>query len=275
MTEEEYAALPGIRWSHLVAMAESPLHYLHAVERGRRETPQLRLGRARHCALLEPERFRREWLVWDGDRRTKAWKQFRADHPDAEIVTDAEMGSVVAAVEAVRAHPVAGNFVRSLDDAELAVRWQDEATGLWCKARIDAVIRPFQYSRRVHLEFKSSYTLDPRLFAAHAARMGYHGGVAFHLDGLRSTGADVAPEPVMVVVESDPPYDVALFDVPDHVLRAGRELYGRLLARVAECQASGSWPGRAPGPVEFTLPDWAYADPTADGLGLDLSGLEG
>ena len=49
---------------------------------------------------------------------------------------------------------------------------------------------------------------------------------------------------------------------------------GELLARVAQCRASGEWPGQYPGETSLYLPAWAQQDEGINGLDLMVSGQE-
>lgn len=266
---EEYDALEGVRWTNLAFMAQSPAHYQEALAR-RYDNLTLRLGRAVHCALLEPDVFRERFVCYTGgrrDKRIKAYQAFLAEHRGADVLTTEEMAHVVATAAAVRRHPVARRWIEGAH--EQTVVWTDPDTGLRCKARCDTITVPKL------VELKSTQDGDPRRFANRAAGLRYHCGLAFHLDGARAAGHELDPEPLIIVVESRPPYDCQVFSLIEHAVLAGRNEYRRLLQRVAECNASGQWPGRSPAEVvPLALPEWAYTDPSADPWGLDLTGLE-
>lgn len=264
MSYAEYDRMPGVRWSRLRAMAVSAMHYQAAVAT---DTAPRRLGRAVHSAILEPGEFRERWVCYSGrrDKRTKEYQAFLAENEDKEILSAKEMNHVIQCAAAVRRHPVAMRHLGGA--AEHVVTWLDQLTGLRCKARCDLVAPPF------HLELKSSARLDDRAFARTAANLGYHVGLAFHHDGLVANGLELDPEPLIIGVETAPPFDVVVFNLPEASMLAGRREYQRLLVKVADCAHDGLWPGRAPDKVvPLVLPDWAFADPDADPDGLELDG---
>lgn len=269
MSYEEYDELDAERWTILGHMARSPAHYLEA-KKQRHETNTLRLGRAVHCALLEPDLFKTRWVTYTGKRRDKRiaeYRDFLEANRGAEILNAAEMAHVIAVAAAVRRHPVALVWLEGA--SEQTVTWTDQDTGLRCKARCDTITLPKL------VELKGTKDGDPRRFASQAAGLRYHCGVAFHLDGCLASGIELDDEPLIIAVETAPPFDTQVFSLDPNVVAAGRLEYKRLLARVAECNASGRWPGRAPSDiVPLTLPDWAYIDAGADPWGLDLAGLE-
>lgn len=79
MSYAEYDAIDAMNWSKLRLLRTSPklLKWREQVERA--DTEALVLGRAIHCALLEPDRWKSDFLVEPKfDKRTKAGKADRA-----------------------------------------------------------------------------------------------------------------------------------------------------------------------------------------------------
>ena len=56
MPSDNYHQLPGLNWSRLKYVLESPRAYRHAVDNPPSETPAMAFGTAVHMAVLEPER---------------------------------------------------------------------------------------------------------------------------------------------------------------------------------------------------------------------------
>lgn len=77
---DPYAAIEALNWSTLKHIAVSPRMLKWRTEHPRPETPALRLGTAIHCAILEPERFKADYISEPdfGDLRTNAAKAKRA-----------------------------------------------------------------------------------------------------------------------------------------------------------------------------------------------------
>jgi exodeoxyribonuclease VIII len=112
------------------------------------------------------------------------------------------------------------------------------------------------------VDLKTGSDLDAFRFGALAARMGYHGQLAFYRGGLRALGIDVPAK--IVAVEKDAPHDVAVFDVTGDEILAGEDDVRELLGRVVECQQSGEWPGRyVAGEERLVFPRWFFGDGSA------------
>ncbi len=298
---DKYLASPSVHWSTLSKMAISPLHYFAATREPMKPTPTMRLNQAVHCAVLEPDEFKERYIVLPNVKDDPSWQFNRKEgiarrnaylaehpedkglepddlkplmiaaiHPDKGMLTDKDYKACIAQRDAVRA----GRTLASLAAQELlrdgvserTVVWRDEATGLECKGRLDWM----PDERPVIVDLKGTRSVDMREFAASVARYAYHGQLAFYGDGLAWHG--IATEnPIIIAVESTPPYDVGVFRLPTEALVAGALMARKCLDRVAECRASGRWPGRYGGEVPLDFPRWALGE--SDGapyLPLDM-----
>lgn len=259
----EYCARDSVHFSTLKEMDRSPLHYRRAVDHGRADTTALRMGRVTHSLILTPEVA--DVAVWSGgQRRGKAWEAFKAERADATIVTESEIANARAMRAAVERHPVARRLLAG-GDAEVTVEWVDERTLLPCRARVD-----YLHELGSVVEVKTTKAAHPLAFSRASARYLYHAQLAFYVDGLRACGVDVAYVRV-IAIESAPPHDVCVYTVGEEVLDVGRRKVDGWLARVAECTASGRWPGAGGDEaVPLALPDYAMTDGLDD---VDLGGV--
>jgi hypothetical protein len=103
--EAAYRADPALNWSLIKTIAKSPLHFRHRRDNPRPDSPTFRVGRAVHAAILEPERFAADWVVYAGRRAGKAWTAFFEEHEGREILNATEYDTVVAMASAVRSRP--------------------------------------------------------------------------------------------------------------------------------------------------------------------------
>ena len=252
-----YRDIDALNWSSLKAMHESPALYRWRQEHPRPDTAAYLLGRAVHCAILEPDDLldryvgRPEGL----DLRTKDGKTWREDVGEREVLTAAQWSTVQACALSVAAHGPASE-VLSGTDREVAVTWVLD--GVECKGRVDAL-----HADRL-VDLKTTRGLGR--FVRDSASYLYHAQLAWYLDGAVAADA-LRPEAevYIVAVETSEPYDCACYRVPGWVLEVGRGIYQRCLADLRVCEHTGIWPGRHPGVVDLDLPRWA--DPGADDEG--------
>ena len=262
---EGYAAIDAVNWSTLKEMAKSGAHYRHRLTTPRKDTPAMRFGRAVHCAVLEPDRFPLECVIWDGDRRGNAWKEFAEVNSGRTILKFDEYETCLAVRDAVWSHPAAAPMLDG--PSEIVLEWTDPDTGLACKARLDKVYEGGP------ADLKTTKTTDPREFERTSGNLLYHAQLSFYRRGLRECalgGLDAVPR--IIAVEVEPPYDVVVFRLSDDALIAGDQLVGDLLAHVASCRERGEWPGRFATEQELYLPPWMVVDP--DSLGISIGGVK-
>lgn len=242
-----------VHWSRLKEMARSPAHYRWALEHPREEMPPLRFGLATHCLTLEPQVFDARFTVFEGDRRTKAWKEFQAANAGRTILSADEAAEARAVAEAVRAHPIAADLL-SQGEAEQPLEWTHRANVLGEWYEIDCGGRFDFYGRGRLVELKTTRDASLEGFPREAAKYDYHGQLAFYRDGLVAFGRPVA-EVWVIAAETAPPYGVSVWQVPKAVIDAGRERYFLLLDRLHRCQAADAWPCW-PEAQTLTLPYW-------------------
>lgn len=267
---DSYADQSGVNWSSLKHILRSPLHYQHARTVGVKETAAMRFGTAVHLAILEPEQFRVRYAVEPefGDCRSSknrdARDQWRAEHQHIATMEQDDWDRIGACASAVHAHRPAMNLLRGAE-VEQGLTWVDRETGVPCKGRLDAI------NGTSVIDLKTTTSAEPWAFQSRAAKLLYHAQLAFYCDGLTEvTGA--ASGAYFIAAESDAPHDVAVYELGDDALAAGRDLYRRALVRLVECEASGTWPGVAGDSIlPFWLPKWAQLeqDDLAD-LGLEM-----
>ncbi len=263
----EYARMSSaINWSSLKQMDTSPLHYVHYRAKPMDDNANLRVGRAAHCAILEPEMFATEYVLWPKRRAGKDWTEFKELHElnGNAILNQTEYDLALALRDAFHLHPVANNYLRDSTHREVSITWTDAATGLECKARPDLVTA----DTLVDIKTAANHTLDG--FGRAAGSYAYHTQLAWYLDSLREID-DRPRRVVLVAIEKKPPHDVACYVVTDDLISIGRRHYRALLDRLVECQRTNSWPGVAPAETDLQIPDWALATGVDD---LDWDGIE-
>lgn len=251
----DYAAIEAVNWSTLKHMLESPLHYRHALQSRRADTPALARGRLSHLLLFEPDSFGETYAVWDGDRRGADYRAFVAANADREIVKPADVDAAQAIADALRANPIVRHHLAGALH-EVTLRWTDPDTGLACKARSDWL----QPSSRTLLDLKTARNIDRRVFSRQAAQLGYHCQLAHYAAGVEHALGWAPTTLLIVAVESAPPHDVAVFEPDGPAMDLARETVAALLARVKECRESGEWPGRYPTVEPLDLPGWMFGD---------------
>jgi PDDEXK-like uncharacterized protein DUF3799 len=272
MPRAEYDLIEAISITRLKELKRSPQHYQWALTH-RKETDALTLGIATHVAVLEPERFERDFAIWDrrtdagamAPRRGQFWEAFAGSNCDKYILTADEAAESKLIAAAVRADATAMRYLAS-GDPEITLQWQNEARQ--CKGRADWLTVVDGVPTLVGLKTAR----DCRLFqfGAQAAKLEYGMQWAFYHDGYE-TNTGKAPRVIEVVVESAAPYAVATYVIDKDILLQGQDNYRELLKVLGECEDTGAWPGPVVGEQILTLPSWYYGDAIDELSELGLS----
>jgi len=265
-TFADYCAIEAVNWSSLKEMSRSPLHYRWHLEHPTPDTPAMQFGRAAHCAALEPDEFARRYVLWPdaaGHRYGKAWDEFCAANEGKEALREADYGRALAVRDAVRANQDAHALLEGCQ-TEVTLTWTDAETDIACKARLDA------YKPDALIDLKTSADIEAQHFGRTAARLLYHGQLAYYHAGACSCAGLVDLPVRIIAVEAEPPHDVCVYEVSDDDLWAGMELVQDLLAQLRRCRDTDSWLGRYVGPQPLWLPGWVFAEGGGDDFDLQV-----
>jgi hypothetical protein len=278
----DYAAIPAHSISALKNLRTSPKHYRYAMAHPK-TSPALTLGTAAHCAVLEPERFERDFAIWNHRTKTgrmaprngAAWDEFAAQaKEDGRVVLTVDEETEARDIQAaVRGNPDAMRYLES-GDPEISMEWETsvvraegESTPFRCKGRADWLT--YVDGEPCLVGLKTARDHRHFVFGSAAARLGYHLQWAFYNDGYKRIVGRY-PRTVEIVVESAGPHDSAVYTITDDIIQQGREEYRDLLRLHAQCNESGEWPGVYQSEQILTLPSWVFGpqDDLSD-LGLE------
>lgn len=258
---EDYFAWEAVSNSKLSLLKRSPKHYMHGFGE---ETEAMRLGSLVHSGVLEPLAIAKRYVFMpdyskhpenktkSGDRSfakvTDFVKQmeenFRQLNFDKEIVTEAQYNVMVGMATALADNEQAKQLLRD-GKAEVAVVWNDQETGLRCKAKADW-LKP-----GIMADLKT--TADASDFERSIGKYGYHRQMAFYCRGLMANGIEV--EPWIICVEKSAPFGCRCAPMDSEALRIGAKEIDELLGLLVECQQNNHWPGYQ-NPSVWSVPEW-------------------
>jgi hypothetical protein len=229
-----------VRFSNLRNFARSAAHYRCAVESPREPTAPMRLGTTVHKLLLGGEP---ELVVYQGERRGNAWKDFQRVHPGAEIITADEQDRAARIANAVDDHHLAPRLLAGLHEQN--IRWTN--LGRECSSTPDVIGDGFV------ADLKTASTVQPEKFKMGCLRLGYHAQLAFYLDAVRCTLGRTIETAYIVGVETAPPYCVTVLRLTPRTLLEGRKLCRLWMEQLLNCEASGAWPGYCQSEVSWDI----------------------
>ncbi len=259
MPADEYFASEGYESnSSLKPILRSTAHYVYNKENPMEDKPHFRLGSAIHCAILEPLRFKDEYVISQVfDCRTNAGKQAKAEFESAHkgkfIITEADMEAINGIAENVAYHDDAMRLLQAGTN-EVSYFWEDPESGIWMRGRADSE------SRFATLDIKSTDDASPKGFVKSCAKFSYDMQAAIYNDARSIVSGEDKPF-VFLAVEKKAPYSIGLYVASKEMLASGLVQYREALRRLTEYRADpaqrlGYQPdGRI---QEVDWPTWAY-----------------
>ena len=243
---------------------KSPAHYfrdsyLNPDREPQKDSEAFRFGRAAHFLLLgetgfrdqfviRPEKFRDEegkLQPWNGTKTyCKAWKK-EAEEAGLTIITAADLEAIKRMAENLRQEPLVKAGI--LNGAiEHSLIWRDEATGVWLKARPDAM--PAVDMCVADLKSCVDVTDDgiERAISDHDL----HVQAALVGMGLRALTGREMESFSLVFVEKSAPFCVRVRELTPVDLELGERQIRAVLPIFAKAVESGVWHGPGGGQVD-------------------------
>lgn len=256
IAHQDYLFADGVSKSALDQIAKSPAHYQAWLKEKPEPTKAMLFGSALHCALLEPDVFKATYTVApEVDKRTTKGKAefaaWEAENRGKVALTLADYQRLAAMQDAFRSHPLVSGVLK---DAviENAAFWQDQDTGIKCKAKPDVV------TSGLILDLKTTEDARKRAFESSAWTYRYHVQAAHYLRGVSACTGTKHTEFLFVAIEKTAPFAISVFRAEPSMVGQGEETLRADLRTYAECLASGQWPSYPDRVQNISLPAWAY-----------------
>jgi PDDEXK-like domain of unknown function (DUF3799) len=248
---ESYFAENRINNSGLKLIAKTPAHFKYNLEHPdeRAPTPQMQLGTAVHCAVLEPAAFNSRYAVAPPcDKRTKEGKAIWAELEASKklILSASDYELVEGMSQSVLNHETASKLLAA-GDPEVTVYTDIE--GIPAKARLD------WYRNGIILDLKTTADASPEQFSRSCANFSYALQNSFYIDCCEAAGLE-AHTLIFVTVESANPHLVSCYELDDRSIEWGRDHYRAALNKYRECITLDDWPGYDASIQTISLPQW-------------------
>jgi hypothetical protein len=197
------------------------------------------LGSLLHAFVLERHKFDAMFAIAPRvDGRTKSGKAelliFEASVNGRTVITADQAELMHGMAESLRSSPIAGPLLfDSPGRNELAVRWQDEC-GVWLKCSFDRLL-----DCGIDLNLKTSRDPSPESWSRDAFRFGYHRQSELYRRGKEKFFP--SGETFHVVVGTEPPHQVAVYEIGINEIMLAKEENDHDLASLAQRRASSDW----------------------------------
>jgi len=240
ISDEEYHSDEAVSKSDLTLFQRSPAHY--KAKDQKKDTKPMVIGGAFHTAVLQPEVYAKKYIVMP-EGITKVHKAGKiiceeAEEKDQIVLSWADSTIVSDMQKAIKAHETASRLLSFNGYSEISGFWVDERTGLDCKLRADRI----DSDNRIIIDLKS--TIDARLepFTRQLATLKYHWQGSHYLNGVSKITGIEHTDFVIIAIEKEPPYAIAVYRLDDAMIYLGNEELKILLDEFRECKERDEWP---------------------------------
>jgi hypothetical protein len=225
----------------------------------RQDKPEFAFGRAAHKLLIEgKDGFEDEYAVrpeeWP-DWRSKSAQTWRDEQIAAgkTVITPEEVLAIGEMATSLGSHPLVKQGI--LDGMiERSIVWQDAETGVWLKARPDAI--PGDCTDLVDLKTTGSVADDD--IQRSITSFGYNVQAAVACEGVKQVFNFQVETFTLVFVEKTAPYAVRIVTIPAEDIDRGHMQMAWATRTFARCVKTNEWPGPGAVDAEFMgLSQWA------------------
>lgn len=272
LTNDEYHASSGFSSSQVKKLlSQTPAHLRASFSLANEPSPQMRLGTAVHTLVLEPDKFDAEIAVEPKlNKRTKAGKAeaeaFAADAAGKTIITPEQAEQAHYMADSVMSHPVAGVLFSDGRAEQSVYFWYDSTDPdddsryrTMCKVRPDWLCDAYP----VIVDLKTAADATYSGFQKAVQNFGYHVSAAMYLQGVNQAkdllshmGHFAYNKFVFVVVEPQPPYACAVYEMSADYLEIGKTLFRRAMLELQR-GIDKNWPGFPEDIRVLDPPPWA------------------
>lgn len=258
MSPQTYRTDEAVSRSDLMLLRRSPMHYKYAHDNPTEDTsPALEFGTALHCYVLEPERFRQEYIVYGKiDRRTKEGKTQLAEIEASgkTPIYEGDVETIINMAESIKSNHYAVRLLAG--EKEVSYFWEDPATGIKLKCRPDC--RTDLGELGVIVDLKTTRNAETESFMRSCIDYGYDLQAAMYKQGVER----IEGKPhrfVFIAVEKEPPYACNVLEADELMIRKGDDDLRKYLETLAECHRTDNWygyNGESGKPNIIGLPAW-------------------
>lgn len=250
MPNDAYHKYEGISKSGLDLVNRSPAHYHFRAPRSPSRT--LELGTALHTAILEPERYKAEYVKLAGAKARTAseYKQAIKVHGSERVLISHEASNIDSIQETIRSQAHIKELLDSCDLFELS--GLVEYKGVMLRIRIDA----FSSTDIVAVDLKTTIDSSRTEFAKSVYNYRYHVQDAFYSAVFELIAKKPLKAFKFLAVENDPPHCPMIYTLDDEAKMIGLQ---EALRNLETFSSAEMMQGYEQTNEPLNLPCWALA----------------
>jgi len=259
MSFEDYKKVPAINQSSLKELYfKSPRHYEASKnEEDEEESDALKIGRAVHAAILEPDSFREKYCISRPGLKLnrKADKDeylgVIANNPGKEIIRGELFEAIKLMSIALARKPIISQLLQN-GIAEVSLFWIDSATTLPCKGRVDYYLPQFS----IMVDLKTSISAGAEDFQNSLLRYRYYWQPFWYMSGFKHIFNIEIESFVFLVIEKKIPFENSAFRIDFETIEMGKQECGEAIKKYLDCKIKGEFSGYVDAVQDLRLKDW-------------------
>lgn len=255
LDEEKYHGdKTAVNSNSLKKILKSPASFRAAFYGEKEPTPSMKLGTLLHKAVLEGSDFLSRYVVmpefWGytqkGEKTNSAnckevkeqkaaWMSEQVEN-NRIIVTQEEQKMIVGICESISNHKYAFDLLRNIK-TEISGYYSDPVTGIRSRIRMDGLSNDGTY----FLDVKSTQDCQERAFSRSIHNYRYDFQTGMYMEGAKVINEKPLDFAVLIAVEKEEPYEIAVYTADDTILETGATDYRRAMDRLALCLKEDKW----------------------------------
>lgn len=262
--DSDYRREPAEAQSYVKHILKSPQHYLAAKEKQWPPTPNMQIGSAVHCLVLEGlDAFNDRYILKPDDMSfsTKEGKAWKAQNSRKTILTNSDRDKMYDSILGMSEKLMSLDFFRPEQTDyqkynELSIYWRS-AEQLECKARLDRLW--VQDDKVIVLDLKTTDSVDPKKFERKVHDLNYLFQAGWYTEAaMAAYGLPV--EFWFVAVERQSPHSIGIFPVAEDMMAEALSQTQHARKVLSECKEMQRWRDPETFVFDLTLPSW-YVSP--------------
>lgn len=254
-TDEEYHGGEGVSKTKLhTLITKTPFH---AHFGARKTSTSFDIGKAAHCAILEPEELELRYTKGpDARRNSKEWKHAEdfARHAGTTLLKPDDYDTAMMIRDLSATVPELDLMREGQTIVETSAYHVDEETGVLVKTRPDM----FNVNHGLIADIKNMADASPSAFKRDVGKFGYHMQHALYSDVWEKGSGHTVNGFFFIAFEKSNPPMVCVYELTAAAIAEGYAMYRAALTKYAECLKTDTWPGYAEGVNQIGLRHYDY-----------------
>lgn len=263
----EYLQSEGVNRSFLHELLQHSPGHARWKQDNPNDTKSLRLGGAFHPGVLEPDRFKNEFVILPascqsgtkenpnkGKVANLAAFEAQCEANNQIIITQEDYDNIQEMAAVIHGNKEAMDLL-SGGEAELSGYFTDPDYGLLVKIRLDYINK----KENIIIDLKSASDARHNLFRASAENHGYDLQAFMGLYGVTQITNRAHSDFKFIVVESKGFHGLKIYIADKEMLDTGYKKYQKAMELYKKCLEKNEWPGYVPIIEPLGSPEWAKA----------------